>query len=211
MPIEESVGALAELRSEGKVREIGVSNVFGDQLELARRTAPIVSVQNRYSLMHRDSETEIDDLRARGHGVHAVVAAGRRRAGRGCGAQQALAWLLQRSPAMLPIPGTASVEHLEENVAAATRAADAAEGGAGAAPRAGAIREAADQALITSGCGAPPAARRASARSIFPSRSRTPTTRQPNDSHSARLASFSGKIQPSSVQMPARSDASTSA
>jgi pyridoxine 4-dehydrogenase len=118
VPLEDSVGALAELRSEGKVREIGVSNVFGAQLELARRTAPIVSVQNRYSLMHRDSETEIAICEREGMAYMPwwPLAGGQLA---GLGPQRVLAWLLQRSPAMLPIPGTASVEHLEENVAAA--------------------------------------------------------------------------------------------
>jgi pyridoxine 4-dehydrogenase len=116
--IEESVGALAELRQEGKVREIGVSNVFGDQLERARRAAPIVSVQNRYSLKHRESQAEIAICEREGMAYMPwwPLAGGELAAG---GTQRALAWLLHRSPAMLPIPGTASVEHLEENVAAA--------------------------------------------------------------------------------------------
>ena len=118
VPIEESVGALDELRREGKVREIGVSNVFGDQLELARRTTPIVSVQNRYSLMHRDSEREIDICEREGMAYMPWWPLGGGELAR-VGVQKALAWLLQRSPAMLPIPGTGSVEHLEENVAAA--------------------------------------------------------------------------------------------
>jgi aryl-alcohol dehydrogenase-like predicted oxidoreductase len=120
VPLEESVGALAELRREGKVREIGLSNVFGAQLELARRTAPIVSVQNRYSLMHRDSETEIAICEREGMAYMPwwPLAGGELAQ---VGAQNALAWLLQRSPAMLPIPGTGSTEHLEQNVAAAGR------------------------------------------------------------------------------------------
>jgi aryl-alcohol dehydrogenase-like predicted oxidoreductase len=118
VPIEESVGALDELRRAGKVREIGVSNVFGDQLERARRTAPIVSVQNRYSVKHRQTETEIQICEREGMAFMPwwPLAGGELAQG---SAQQALAWLLQRSPAMLPIPGTASIEHLEENVAAA--------------------------------------------------------------------------------------------
>jgi aryl-alcohol dehydrogenase-like predicted oxidoreductase len=118
VPIEESVGALDELRRAGKVREIGVSNVFGEQLERARRTAPIVSVQNRYSVKHRQTETEIQICEREGMAFMPWwPLAGGELAQRS--AQQALAWLLQRSPAMLPIPGTGSVEHLEENVAAA--------------------------------------------------------------------------------------------
>ena len=118
VPIEESLGALEELRREGKVREIGVSNVFGDQLVRARRTAPIVSVQNRYSLMHRDSEREIEicEREQMAYMPWWPLAGGALANG---GAQQALAWLLQRSPVMLPIPGTSSIEHLEQNVAAA--------------------------------------------------------------------------------------------
>jgi pyridoxine 4-dehydrogenase len=118
VPLEESVGALAALRDEGKVREIGVSNVFGKQLELARHTAPIVSVQNRYSLMHRDSEAEIAICERDGMAYMPwwPLAGGELA---GLGAQRALAWLLRRSPVMLPIPGTTSIEHLEENVAAA--------------------------------------------------------------------------------------------
>jgi aryl-alcohol dehydrogenase-like predicted oxidoreductase len=119
VPLEESVGALDELRREGKVREIGVSNVFGAQLELARRTAPIVSVQNRYSLMHRDSEAEIAICEREGMAYMPWWPLGGGELAR-LGAKRALAWLLQRSPAMLPIPGTASVAHLEENVAAAS-------------------------------------------------------------------------------------------
>ena len=118
VPLEESVGALDELRREGKVRQIGVSNVFGGQLELARRTAPIVSVQNRYSLMHRDSETEIAICEREGMAYMPWWPLGGGELAR-LGVQRALAWLLHRSSAMLPIPGTASVEHLEENVAAA--------------------------------------------------------------------------------------------
>jgi aryl-alcohol dehydrogenase-like predicted oxidoreductase len=118
VPLEDSVAALDQLRREGKVREIGVSNVFGPQLELARRTAPIVSVQNRYSLMHRDSEAEFEICEREGMAFMPWWPLGGGELVR-VGARRALAWLLQRSPAMLPIPGTASIEHLEENVGAA--------------------------------------------------------------------------------------------
>ena len=133
VPLAESVGALDELRREGKVREIGVSNVFGAQLELARRTAPVVSVQNRLSLKHRQGDAEIAICERDGiaympwwplaGGELAQSAGPLRDVAEAHGAtpgQVALAWLLRRSPAMLPIPGTASGEHLEENVAAAT-------------------------------------------------------------------------------------------
>jgi pyridoxine 4-dehydrogenase len=132
VPVEESVGALDELRREGKVRHIGVSNVFGDQLEAALRTARVVSVQNRFSLMHPAGTHEIEvcerermafmpwwplgggELTRAGGALAEVAAAHGATPG-----QVTLAWLLQRSPAMLPIPGTGSVEHLEENIAAA--------------------------------------------------------------------------------------------
>ncbi len=118
VPLAESLGALDELRREGKVRHIGVSNVFGDAFEAALSVAPIVSVQNRYSLKHRERETEIQICEREGIAYMPwwPLAGGELAQ---IGAQTALAWLLQHSQAMLPIPGTASVEHLEENVAAA--------------------------------------------------------------------------------------------
>ena len=133
IPIEESVGALVELQTEGKIRHIGVSNVDARQLAQARQVATIVSVQNRYNLVDRHSEGVLEacerdgiafipwfplgfgDL-TRGGGRLADLAAQRN----ATQAQVALAWLLRRSPAMLPIPGTSSLEHLEENVAAAS-------------------------------------------------------------------------------------------
>jgi pyridoxine 4-dehydrogenase len=133
VPIEESVGALAELQREGKIRHIGLSNVDTRQLAQARRVAPIVSVQNRYSVADRPWEVMVDacereDIaflpwfplgfgelpRSRGH----LAELG---ANRGATAAQiAIAWLLRRSPVMLPIPGSSTLEHLEENVAAAS-------------------------------------------------------------------------------------------
>ena len=131
VPLEESIGALSELQAEGKVRHIGVSNVTVDQLAQARSVASIVSVQNRFNLVERASEDVLevcdrDQLAfipwmplARG-----TLAGRRRRLSRIAAAhgaspgQLALAWLLRRSRAMLPIAGTASVAHLEENVAA---------------------------------------------------------------------------------------------
>lgn len=138
VPLEDSVGALRELQAEGKIRHIGVSNVSVDQLERARAVAEVVTVQNRYSLVERDSEDVLEACErdrtgfipwfplatgtlARPGGPLDELA----RAHDATPGQLALAWLLARSPVMLPIPGTASVEHLEENVAAADLALDA--------------------------------------------------------------------------------------
>ena len=131
VPVEESLGALKDLQTEGKIRHIGLSEVSVEELEHAQTIVDIVSVQNLYNLSERKSETLLDycteksigfipwfpvaggdlvkpggvlDQSAKTHG--ATVA------------QLALAWLLKRSPVMLPIPGTSSVAHLEENVAA---------------------------------------------------------------------------------------------
>ncbi len=131
VPIEESLGALVELREAGKIRHIGVSNFFRELLDQALAAAPIVSVQNQYSVEARLSDPEVDVCAARGiaympwapimMGDLARVAALERigAARNATPAQVALAWLLARSPAMLPIPGTSSIAHLEENVAAA--------------------------------------------------------------------------------------------
>ena len=132
VPLADSVGALAELREEGKVRHVGLSNVNVDQLEEARAIVPVVSVQNRYSLSDRGHEAVLEACEREGLAFlpwfplsagRAAHADGRiEEIARSHGAslvQVALAWLLARSPAMLPIPGTSSVEHLEENVAAA--------------------------------------------------------------------------------------------
>lgn len=132
VPIEESVGMLAELQRDGKIRHIGLSNVDVRQLAKARTVAPIVSVQNRYNVSDRHSEGVLDTCEreglafwpwfplavgelARSQGRVAQVA----RSHGATPAQIALAWLLRRSPVMTPIPGTGSVAHLEENVAAA--------------------------------------------------------------------------------------------
>jgi pyridoxine 4-dehydrogenase len=130
--LESSVGALKELRDEGKIRHVGLSNVDEEELGRARAIVPIVSVQNRYNVADRSSEPVLEvceregllfipwyplgagDLPARR--VRLGPVADRHRA---TPAQVALAWLLRRSPATLPIPGTSSVAHLEENVAAA--------------------------------------------------------------------------------------------
>jgi pyridoxine 4-dehydrogenase len=130
--LEESVKTLADLRSEGKIRHIGLSNVDEQQLAKAREIAPVSSVQNRYSLTVRDSEGVLKVCERAGLGFipwfpidtgtiassTGKVAEVAREHG-ATPAQVALAWLLQRSPVMLPIPGTSSIEHLEENVAAA--------------------------------------------------------------------------------------------
>ena len=130
VPYEETIGALVELKEQGKIRHIGVSNVDEGQLRVAQRLTPVVSVQNRYNVSDRRSESMLDlceqeqiaflpyspvqdfednavvhDTASR-HGVTVM--------------QVLLAWMLARSPVMLPIPGTGSVAHLEENVEAAT-------------------------------------------------------------------------------------------
>jgi pyridoxine 4-dehydrogenase len=132
VPYAESVGALRELRDEGKIRHVGLSNVSVEQLAEARSIVDVVSVQNRFNLRDRSSADvlaacERDGLGffpwfplaagdlARPGGVVAEIA----RAHDATPGQVALAWLLARSPVMLPIPGTGSVAHLEENVAAA--------------------------------------------------------------------------------------------
>ncbi|MGZ3602270.1 MAG: aldo/keto reductase [Ktedonobacterales bacterium] len=131
-PFEESVGTFAQFRKEGKVRHVGLSNVTVEQIEVARRITPIVTVQNRFNLIDRSSEPVLDYCAREGIGfipwrpletgdladpggivdqiakrLHATPH------------QVALAWLLQLSPVILPIPGTASLAHLEENIGAA--------------------------------------------------------------------------------------------
>jgi pyridoxine 4-dehydrogenase len=133
VPIEESVGALAELQTEGKIRHVGVSNVTENELAQAQSVARIVSVQNEYNVANRASDAVVRACERNGLAflAYAPVGAGWRAAEptnavhavaekHGATIQQvALAWLLQRSPAIVPIPGTSSIEHLEENVAAA--------------------------------------------------------------------------------------------
>jgi len=135
VPIEESAGALKKARDAGKIRHVGLSNVTTKEIERAKKIVPIVSIQNRYNLEDRDSEEVLSycekeimgfvpwapvggsgrssltksgnplEAEAKRHNVSAV--------------QLALAWLLQKSSVMLPIPGTSSLAHLEENMAAA--------------------------------------------------------------------------------------------
>jgi aryl-alcohol dehydrogenase-like predicted oxidoreductase len=129
---EASIETLARLREAGKIRHIGLSNVDADQLALARQITPIISVQNRYNLLNRDSADLVDLCEREGlafipwfplaagalahpGGVVDRIA----KAHRAPPSQIALAWLLRRSRTMLPIPGTSKVAHLEESVAAA--------------------------------------------------------------------------------------------
>ena len=129
VPYEESVGALADLQSEGKIDMIGVSNVDADHLTQARELVEVVSVQNSFSLGSRRNEDVLDACEADGiaflpyfplGGGRPAEIAGEIGEARGASAQQvSLAWLLARSPVTVPIPGTSSVEHLEDNVAAA--------------------------------------------------------------------------------------------
>lgn len=133
VPFADSVGALARLQQEGKIRLIGLSNVTVDQIEQAGRIVQVVSVQNRYSLSDRGSEAVLRACEREGIAFlpWAPIEAGRLTTPGGPldqtathhGATQgqvALAWLLQHSPVMLPIPGTSKVAHLEENIAAAS-------------------------------------------------------------------------------------------
>jgi pyridoxine 4-dehydrogenase len=132
VPFEDSVGMLVELKREGKIRHIGLSNVTEAQLDQAMRLTPVVSVQNRYSRVDRSSESMVDrcEIESIAFLPYAPIEAGQigsdaavARVASAHGAtpyQVALAWLLARSPVMLPIPGTGSVAHLEENVQAAS-------------------------------------------------------------------------------------------
>ena len=130
VPYAESVGTLAELQKEGKIRHIGVSNVTEEQLREAQRVVPIVSVQNRYNVTDRSAQQVLDlceqeslvflpwaPIKEAGRNVGVLNAA--RRLG-ATEHQVVLAWLLSSSPVMLPIPGTGSPEHVAENIAAAS-------------------------------------------------------------------------------------------
>jgi aryl-alcohol dehydrogenase-like predicted oxidoreductase len=133
VPFEDSVGALADARKAGKIRHIGLSNVTLEQLTSARSIVPIASVQNRYNLIDRSSEKVLEACERTGIGfipwcpLHAGALAKSggelNHAAQELGvtpSQLALAWLLARSPMMLPIPGTGSRAHLEENCGAST-------------------------------------------------------------------------------------------
>jgi aryl-alcohol dehydrogenase-like predicted oxidoreductase len=131
VPVEDSVGALVELQEEGKIRHIGVSNVSGEELERAQQIAAVVSVQNRYNLADRASEELLRACARQGLAFipWAPLSSGRlaepdvavdqiARDHQATAAQVAIAWLLQRSPVMLPIPGTSSIPHFDELLAA---------------------------------------------------------------------------------------------
>jgi pyridoxine 4-dehydrogenase len=127
-PLEESLGAIAEYRNNGNIRHVGISAVGVEQIERARQVVPITAVQNHYNLSERKFEEVVDHcaadgivfvpyfpLRGGGGGRALAKIAARHSATQ---AQITLAWLLKRSPTMLPIPGTLSLDHLKENLAA---------------------------------------------------------------------------------------------
>ena len=129
IPFEASVETLAQLRNEGKIRLVALSNVTQEHIERARKIVPIVSVQNRYSFADREWDYVVNYCERNGIafipwfplGAGKVAGEVLQRIAQARSAsptQIALAWLLHRSPIMLPIPGTSSVEHLEQNVAA---------------------------------------------------------------------------------------------
>jgi pyridoxine 4-dehydrogenase len=133
VPYEETVGAVADLKREGKIRHVGVCNVGRTDLEIARAIVDVISVQNRYSLVDRSAERVLEVCERDGLGFLPWYPLGSGDLGEDAAStldevgsahdasrfQIALAWLLRRSPVMLPIPGTSKVAHLEENVAAA--------------------------------------------------------------------------------------------
>jgi pyridoxine 4-dehydrogenase len=128
VPLEDSLGALVTLKEQGKIRHLGLSNVTEEQLRTAQRLSPIVSIQNRYNTDDRRSESLVDlceqeqlaflpwaPIQSSGNPVVQDLAKRHDATPR----QIVIAWLLARSPQILPIPGTGSVSHLEENIAAA--------------------------------------------------------------------------------------------
>jgi pyridoxine 4-dehydrogenase len=130
VPLAESLGALVQLKDEGKIRHIGISNVSEAQLQAAQQVTPVVSVQNRYNAADRKSESMVDVCEQerlaflpwapiqQANGNPAVVRAAKQHDA--SPRQIVLAWLLARSPQMLPIPGSGSPQHVEANVAAAS-------------------------------------------------------------------------------------------
>jgi pyridoxine 4-dehydrogenase len=132
VPADDQFGVLKELRDEGKVTEVGLSEVSVAQIDAARRIVPVVSVQNRYNIAFREADDVVDHCEGHGIGFIPWFPLGSGNLARSGGpldevalasgatiSQVCLAWLLHRSPVMLPIPGTSSVTHLEENCAAA--------------------------------------------------------------------------------------------
>jgi aryl-alcohol dehydrogenase-like predicted oxidoreductase len=126
IPIEDSLRVIGAYHEQGKIRGVGISAVSVDQIERARRVLPITAVQNHYNLSHRDDDDVVDycteqsivfvpyyPLQVEHSDLHSIAARHQVTA-----AQIALAWLLHRSPMMLPIPGTLSLAHVKENVAA---------------------------------------------------------------------------------------------
>src|SRR6266566_5046299 len=133
VPMEASLGALKEMQDVGKIRHVGLSNVEPEEIERARKVLPIVSVQNQYNIENRKSENVLIYCEKKslgfmpwfpiggGRGLKPDNALERAAKARGASVVQVvLAWLLERSPVMLPIPGTSSIAHLEENVASAS-------------------------------------------------------------------------------------------
>jgi pyridoxine 4-dehydrogenase len=133
VPVAESLGALTDLQDEGKIRHIGLSEISVDELKEAQKTARIVSVQNLYNLTNRSAEELLDHCEAEGIGFIPWFPLATGKLARDGGpldeiagevgakpSQLALAWLLRRSPVILPIPGTSSVAHLEDNLTAAS-------------------------------------------------------------------------------------------
>ena len=135
-PLEESLGALRRMQEQGKIRHIGLSEVTPEEIEDAEKIVPIATIQNKYSLAERKHEDTLNYCERRGIGFLPwyPIAGGKLLKAEQPGAQSlaalaarhsvsvpqlSLAWLLERSPVMLPIPGTAKIAHLEENVAAA--------------------------------------------------------------------------------------------
>src|SRR5437764_4837592 len=134
VPVEESLGAIKKAQDAGKIRHVGLSEVTVAEIEQAKKVVPIVSIQNRYNIADRDSEAALNycekekmgfipwapigggGSRSLSKASSALEAEAKRHKARGV--QLGLAWLLQKSPVMLPIPGTSSLPHLEENMAA---------------------------------------------------------------------------------------------
>src|SRR5260370_21375731 len=131
VPMEESLGAIKEMQSAGKIRHVGLSEVSAQEIDHARKILPIVSVQNRYNVSDRKWDKVVDYCEREnlgflpwfpfggGRGVKSGALESIAKAHNASVYQVALAWLLQRSPVMLPIPCTSKIEHLEDNMAAA--------------------------------------------------------------------------------------------